>query len=302
MATDAADDLPPRRTQPGHEAGATALETALSELAKIGGFSNMVSMELAGSPTDRQGELASMVHGKMCAHARSIGAIVQSPMFDHSGIVALCRMIVEDLTTYAYLKQAVSPEVWHLRDLVLRLHDTVARITLLRAWKDRTDDRDLRTGRIELEAAIEASPIFQQLPDTQKDALRTGTQIFVGGMRRAAKEAGWAEARFTALYSYLSAHVHGAPMGCRHANCAPETLPVGETGVARARADRPEGDRPTCTSLPPRRVRKIIAGAEGRGDRPVRRRSRFTLARARAEPLATAALTNSPSAYFSEVS
>ena len=30
----------------------------------------------------------------------------------------------------------------------------------------------------------------------------------------------------------------------------------------------------------------ILAGAEGRGDRPVRRRSRFTLARARAEPLA----------------
>jgi len=30
----------------------------------------------------------------------------------------------------------------------------------------------------------------------------------------------------------------------------------------------------------------IIAGAEGRGDRPVRRRRRFTLSRARAEPLA----------------
>lgn len=30
-----------------------------------------------------------------------------------------------------------------------------------------------------------------------------------------------------------------------------------------------------------------MTGAEGRGDRPVRRRSRFTLARARAEPLAT---------------
>jgi hypothetical protein len=29
-----------------------------------------------------------------------------------------------------------------------------------------------------------------------------------------------------------------------------------------------------------------IVGVEGRGDRPVRRRSRFTLARARAEPLA----------------
>ncbi|MBU1347290.1 MAG: hypothetical protein KKA16_10105, partial [Alphaproteobacteria bacterium] len=75
-------------------------------------------------------------------------------------------------------------------------------------------------------------------------------------------------------------------MGCRHANCAPETLPVGETGVARARADRPEGDRPTCTSLTLMRLTTAIAGAEGRGDRPVRRRSRFTLARARAEPLA----------------
>ena len=63
-------------------------------------------------------------------------------------------------------------------------------------------------------------------------------------------------------------------MGCRHANCAPETLPVGETGVARARADRPEGDRPTCTSLTLMMTMMTIAGAEGRGDRPVRRRSR----------------------------
>lgn len=39
--------------------------------------------------------------------------------------------------------------------------------------------------------------------------------------------------------------------GCRHAKGAPETLPVGETGVARARTERPEGDRPTCTSLDP---------------------------------------------------
>lgn len=37
--------------------------------------------------------------------------------------------------------------------------------------------------------------------------------------------------------------------GCRHAKRAPETLPVGETGVARARADPPEGDHPACTRL-----------------------------------------------------
>lgn len=74
--------------------------------------------------------------------------------------------------------------------------------------------------------------------------------------------------------------------GCRHAEGAPETLPVGETGVARARANRPEGDHPTCTSLLIIRILGAIASAEGRGDRPIRRRSRFTLARARAEPLA----------------
>jgi hypothetical protein len=37
-------------------------------------------------------------------------------------------------------------------------------------------------------------------------------------------------------------------------------------------------------------IMTILAGAEGRGDRPVRRRSRFTLARARAEPLALQAV------------
>lgn len=196
----------------GADDGPTLLKDALSELATIGGFSNMVSIELAGAPTDRQGELASMVHGKMCAHARSIGAIAGSPMFDHSGIVGLARMIVEGLTMYAYLRQPVPAEVWRLRDLVLRLHDTVARITLLRAWQTRSDSQDLRTGRADLLAQIEASPVFQDLPDVQKETLRTGSQIFVGGMRRAAKEAGWDEVRFTALYNYFSAHLHAAPM------------------------------------------------------------------------------------------
>src|SRR5690606_22390065 len=73
--------------------------------------------------------------------------------------------------------------------------------------------------------------------------------------------------------------------GCRHAKRAPETLPVGETGVARARADRPEGERPAGTSLVSIADIAPVAGAAGRGDRPIRRRSRFTLARARAEPL-----------------
>lgn len=185
---------------------------ALNELAEIGGFSNMVSVELRGSPTDHAGELASMVHAKMCAHARSIGSIAQSPMFDHSAIVGLSRMIVEGLTMYAYLKQSVSEDLWSLRETVLKLHDTVARITLLRAYSEKADYQDLIDGRAELLSSLESNLAFGKLPEEQRKAIRSGVVVFVGGMRRAAREAGWNEDRFTAMYGYLSAHVHGAPM------------------------------------------------------------------------------------------
>jgi len=194
------------------EHAAQLFDDALADLAEIGGFSNMVSVELQGSPTDRQGELASMVHAKMCAHARSIGAIAQSPMFDHSAIVSLSRMIVEGLTMYAYLKQPVSESLWALRETVLKLHDTVARITLFRAYREKVDYQDLRDGRSELIRELEASADFDEFPEDHRTSLRNGSVIFVGGMRRAAREAGWKEDRFTAMYGYLSAHVHGAPM------------------------------------------------------------------------------------------
>src|SRR5713101_8112391 len=63
-------------------------------------------------------------------------------------------------------------------------------------------------------------------------------------------------------------------LGCR-AHLAPAPLPVGETGVARARAAGAEAFVPG-------------GRAEGRGHRPGRSRifRDFTLARARAEPLA----------------
>src|SRR5229473_1777681 len=70
---------------------------------------------------------------------------------------------------------------------------------------------------------------------------------------------------------------------------APAPLPVGETGVARARAAGAEGDHPACTSgFRWWQLSGLDVRAEGRGDRPGRSRifRDFTLARARAEPLA----------------
>src|SRR5258707_9741351 len=77
-------------------------------------------------------------------------------------------------------------------------------------------------------------------------------------------------------------------LGCR-AHLAPAPLPVGETGVARARAARAEGDHPACTSgFRWWQLSCLDVRAEGRGDRPGRSRifRDFTLACARAEPLA----------------
>lgn len=133
-------------------------------------------------------------------------------MFDHSAIVGLSRMIVEGLTMYAYLKQTMPDDVWTLRETVLKLHDTVARITLFRAYREKPDYQDLRDGRDLLLRDLEANSTFRSLQENQQASLRQGAAIFVGGMRRAAREAGWDEARFTAMYGYLSAHVHGAPM------------------------------------------------------------------------------------------
>lgn len=176
----------------------------------MGGFANHVSMAQAGLPTTVAGELASMVFAKMCAHARSIGAISQSSMFDHSAILALTRMLVEASTMHAYLREDVDEDVWAFRYLTLRLHDTETRIKFIRGLGD---TGDLRALRCELQDELKKHPSFSMLPSEQQKRLLSGEEAFVGGMRRAAGTGmGWDSDRFTSLYGYLSAHTHTTPM------------------------------------------------------------------------------------------
>jgi hypothetical protein len=134
-------------------------------------------------------------------------------MFDHSAIMALARMIVETMTMFFYLLEAMTEDEWALRYAVLRLHDTAARIKLMRMSQSKADYDDLSQGRAELVKKIRLNPAFARLEPDQQDRLLTGEQIFVGGMRAAAtRAAGWRGATFMALYNYFSAHVHAAPM------------------------------------------------------------------------------------------
>jgi hypothetical protein len=186
------------------------LESSLSDLAMLGGLANHVSITQTGLPTTVAGDLASRVFAKMCAHARSIAAITQSSMFDHHAIMTLARMIIDSSVMLAYLDQEVSDEEWQLRHAVLRLHDTSARIKLLRGYGNETDD--LRKGRESIKAEIRGYEAFRKLPDDRREKLLTGDQIFVRGMRHAAVEFGWEESRFGSIYGYLSDHVHSTPM------------------------------------------------------------------------------------------
>lgn len=204
-----------RRKKPGRTANCSfpRLAGVLDELALVGGFAIHVSEELAGEPTTRAGALASMLHGKMCAHARTIGAVCESSMLDHSALMSLARMMMEAMSMHGYLTEPVSEEEWELRHLVLMLHDTENRINLVRARGDVGGLESLRQGRAELQTALQRHPHFLLLDKERQEKILRGAEMFVVGMRRVAKLAvGWDSDTFNALYSYFSAHTHSSPM------------------------------------------------------------------------------------------
>lgn len=198
---DPIDRLPPSR-----------FRDQMQELAALGGFANHVSMEQTGLPTTTAGSLASMVYAKCCAHARSIGAIaIGSSMFDHHAIMTLARMIVEAWTMLAYLEERISSDEWALRYAILKLHDTCTRIKLLRSVAGGTID--LREGREGLKAELLDMELFAALRADRQTRVLSGEEMYVTGMRSVATgAAGWREEEFMAVYAYLSAHAHSAPV------------------------------------------------------------------------------------------
>lgn len=184
---------------------------ALDSLAVLGGCSILVSAAQTGLPTDKRGELASMVFGKMCATVRSMGAIAKSSMHDHSGLLSLARIILEASTMTAYLMQTVSQEEWDARYLVLKLHDTAARIRIMKGFDGHADD--LRAGMRELKEELGANVFYKALPSEKRERLMRCNDPFVSSFRRVSKEAmGWSDNRLDGVYAYISSHVHSSPV------------------------------------------------------------------------------------------
>jgi hypothetical protein len=176
-------------------------------------FSLRVSKALDGKPTTKAGEYASIVHQRMCVNAVSIDHQFSSVFFDHTAIVVICRMIMEAMILYFYLMEPIDSEQWECRNLLLRLHDTINRIKLMRAFQSEDEYADLIEGRKSLENALRANSWFNSLQGDQQKRLLTGEHFYVRGVRVAVREsAGWNERAYFAMYSYFSSQAHSAPM------------------------------------------------------------------------------------------
>jgi len=189
------------------------LKRILKDLPKVIDFALRVSMALRGRPTTTAGESASIIHTKMTINAISAERVSTNNLFDHSAVISICRMVMEAMTLYFYLSEAVDADQWQCRELVLRLHDTSARIKLMRGFKEEQDYEDLLTGKASLRSEIQSNSFFRTLPPKQQKTALAGGQIYIGGMTAAAtRAAGWQEKRYLSFYNYFSAHSHSAPM------------------------------------------------------------------------------------------
>jgi hypothetical protein len=177
-----------------------ALENERKDFHRATDFSLRVSGALHGEPTTDAGQLGSFVHAKMCANAVSTEHLFSSPLADHSAIIALCRMIMEAMTLYFYLTKPVAAHEWECRRLVLKLHDTANRIKLMRGFQSETEYADLINGRAKLEGELRENSFFKSLKIEQHDRLLTGEHFYVGGVQRAAKDAGWDFRKYIAHY------------------------------------------------------------------------------------------------------
>jgi hypothetical protein len=177
-------------------------------------FALKLSAATRGQPTSEAGEFASIAHLKMMMNAVSAERLFKEAFFfDHSAIMTLCRMIVETMTLYYYLRETVSLDEWECRKATLQLHATSARIKLFRASRPKEAFQDILDGRESLKTSLRANTFFGTLQKEQQDYIISGEQIYVGGMRAAAvRAAGWREEQFMSLYSYFSAHAHSVPM------------------------------------------------------------------------------------------
>lgn len=165
---------------------------------------------------------AQHVHLRQCIAVDSILALArfqprmdagEECTLDQSSIASLARGVAESACMVAYIiDPSLTPAEWELRKEVLWFHDATTRYKMFKNWDDEEQAEGFRQARAEILVRIEAADEFKALPQERQTRIRSGSEMYVYGLRATVRLLGWQVKEFDGMYAYLSSHAHSAPV------------------------------------------------------------------------------------------
>lgn len=176
---------------------------------------------------------ALFIFSKLILHNLSMMNIVDdflqceigTGLLDHFSVGALGRTSIDAALMTMYIAaEGLTSDSWNLRRHILYLHDLYNRRRFLKSLGKaaQTEDREFldsyQTVKDDLLQKIDHFANELGYEAEKIDAFKAGQNVFVEGMRGAAREAGWDVQYFDFNQSYLSAHVHSHPVSFMRAD------------------------------------------------------------------------------------
>jgi len=132
---------------------------------------------------------------------------------DCGAIGTLARTIIEGVILCHYVSEPGLPEdSKRLRMALLDLHDACRRSRVLKGMAGQEATAGSAEIIAELRNRIVENPAHKNLSPEERGKALSGDTIYLGGIREAARTAGWQTKNFDAIYTYLSMQSHMAPM------------------------------------------------------------------------------------------
>lgn len=167
---------------------------------------------------------SSYLYTKLCGIGVSLNKIIVNSAeqsseieLDHTSIAAVSRNMLEASVMFCYLAQrGITDEQWELRRNVIWLHDATSRHKIFKSMEAIVDnnggDADRKKVINDLRFKVSQSKLFSQLEEERRKKILAGSEMYVNGLRSAARIAGWDKHEFDGTYTYLSQHSHSAPV------------------------------------------------------------------------------------------
>ncbi len=194
----------------------------LADLRRVGSEAEKFSGSISRKRVSEREAWSSWLLLKLCNMGHSLRVLCAAEeriaagdvcTLDQSSIMSIARSMVETAIMLAYVSDdGATEDDWCLRRTLLCLHDCTTRYKMFKGWKDGDQAKGLRGQIKELRGMMEGLAAFKALPEERRLKLLSGDDVYVDGIRAAARLAGWETAEFNAVYAYMSGHAHGSPV------------------------------------------------------------------------------------------